>query len=182
MELCFLVKNQFLSNNKINSNIQRELLLKSTNAPNIYFNKLDGIIKKIKKSDRELQKDYGIDLDSKPIAFTGRVLPTPRQLNSDMRGKYYRTESAPARWAVFCFDNEVAQEQLTNFENLATDVENNSADIDTSTTDLAAIIEEASASLEEMSATVENLNEQNQLIGTEMKDTEHVAIQITNHS
>lgn len=74
------------------------------------------------------------------------------------------------------------QEQLTNFENLATDVENNSADIDTSTTDLAAIIEEASASLEEMSATVENLNEQNQLIGTEMKDTEHVAIQITNHS
>src|SRR5699024_5567229 len=43
MELCYLVPNQFLSNAKLNANVQRELLLKSTNAPNIYFNKLDSI-------------------------------------------------------------------------------------------------------------------------------------------
>jgi methyl-accepting chemotaxis protein len=72
------------------------------------------------------------------------------------------------------------QQLLTSFENLAVDIEKNSSETNASTSKLAAIIEESSASLEEMSASVENLNEQNQLIGKEMKDTEQVAIGITN--
>lgn len=72
--------------------------------------------------------------------------------------------------------------QFSNFESLVTGVRDNSSVIDHSTNDLAAIIEEASAGLEEMSATIENLNQQNQLIGEEMKDTEKVARRIVNHS
>lgn len=72
------------------------------------------------------------------------------------------------------------QQLLTSFEGLAVDIEKNSSETNSSTSELAAIIEEASASLEEMSASVENLNEQNQLIGQEVKDTEEVAISITN--
>lgn len=72
------------------------------------------------------------------------------------------------------------QQLLLNFENLAVDIEKNSSETNLSTNELAAIIEEASASLEEMSASVENLNEQNQLIGQEMKDTEQVAVKIVN--
>lgn len=70
------------------------------------------------------------------------------------------------------------QRLLTSFEHLAVDIEKNSSETNSSTSDLAAIIEQASASLEEMSASVENLNEQNQLIGEEIKETEQVAIGI----
>lgn len=72
------------------------------------------------------------------------------------------------------------QQLLTSFEHLAVDIEKNSTETDTSTSELAAIIEQASASLEEMSASIENLNEQNQLIGNEIKDTEQVAVSIVN--
>src|SRR5690625_946666 len=72
------------------------------------------------------------------------------------------------------------QQLLTSFEHLAVDIERNSTETDTSTSELAAIIEQASASLEEMSASIENLNEQNQLIGNEIKDTEQVAVSIVN--
>lgn len=72
------------------------------------------------------------------------------------------------------------QQLLTSFESLAVDINRNSSETNSSTSELAAIIEEASASLEEMSASVENLNEQNQLIGQEMKDTEQVAVEIIN--
>lgn len=70
------------------------------------------------------------------------------------------------------------QRLLTSFERLAVDIETNSSETNASTSDLAAIIEQASASLEEMSASVENLNEQNQLIGEEIKETEQVAVNI----
>src|SRR5699024_7270680 len=70
------------------------------------------------------------------------------------------------------------QRLLTSFEDLAVDIEKNSSETNSSTSDLAAIIEQASASLEEMSASVENLNEQNQLIGEEIKETEQVAVSI----
>src|SRR5690625_1456701 len=70
------------------------------------------------------------------------------------------------------------QRLLTSFEDLAVDIEKNSSETNSSTSDLAAIIEQSSASLEEMSASVENLNEQNQLIGEEIKETEQVAVSI----
>ena len=108
--------NQFLSNAKINSSIQRELLFKSTNTPNVYFHKLDGIVKKVAESESELQKSFGITMDTKPVSFTGRVLSTPRQLNGDNRGKFYKPAlSPPTRWAVFCFDMQVNPEELNGF-------------------------------------------------------------------
>src|SRR5699024_7876976 len=70
------------------------------------------------------------------------------------------------------------QRLLTSFEDLAVDIEKNSSETNSSTSDLAAIIEQSSASLEEMSASVENLNEKNQLIGEEIKETEQVAVSI----
>ena len=121
MELCTLVQNQFLSNSKINSNIQRELLLKSTNTPNVYFHKLDSVVKKVAAIETDLQRSFGIELDTKPVSFTGRVLPTPRQLNADSRGKFFSTKDAPARWAVFCFDMAISQDNLDGFVKQMTD-------------------------------------------------------------
>lgn len=72
------------------------------------------------------------------------------------------------------------EKELTTFEESVTFVEQYATETDESTNELAAIIEQASASLEEMSAAVESLNNQNQLIGEEMKNTEHVAVSITN--
>lgn len=72
------------------------------------------------------------------------------------------------------------EKRFTGFEVLAKGVKDNTSLVDTDTSELAAIIEQASASLEEMRATVENLNRQNQQIGEEMKDTEKVAVQMTN--
>jgi hypothetical protein len=115
MELCYLVPNQFLSNAKINAQIQRELLFKSTHTPNVYFNRLDSVVKKVAALEPELQRDFGIGLDTKPVAFTGRVLPTPRQLNGDNRGKFHTVKAPPAKWAVFSFDPAFNKDELTGF-------------------------------------------------------------------
>ena len=117
MELCFLVENQFLSNAKINPTIQRELLLKSTNAPNIYFNKLQNVINKVATSSPEIQEEFGIKLETKPVAFTGRVLQTPRQINGETRSKFFSTKPAPTRWAVFCLDQGISDGDLKSFVN-----------------------------------------------------------------
>lgn len=69
-------------------------------------------------------------------------------------------------------------ERFTSFEQLSTNLKDDSATIDEATNELASIIEQASASLEEMSATIDNLNQQNQLISEEMKDTEIVALNL----
>src|SRR5690625_679174 len=69
--------------------------------------------------------------------------------------------------------------KFTKFESQAINVEQNSISVDDDENDFVAVIEESSASLEEMSATIENLNQQNNLIGKEMKETEEVAKRIS---
>lgn len=115
MELCYLVPNQFLSNAKINSSIQRELLFKSTNTPNVYFNKLDTIVKKVAGQEPEIQKSFGIELDYKPVQFKGRVLPTPRQLNGDTRGPFHRSTAFTLNWSFITFDEELNKDSLSQF-------------------------------------------------------------------
>lgn len=70
---------------------------------------------------------------------------------------------------------EEINHQFTKFETVASEVERDSINVDEATNEFAALIEQSSASLEEMSATIETLNEQNNLIGTEMLETEKVA-------
>lgn len=118
LELCFLKNKEiyhFLSLAKINPTIQRELLLKSTHAPNVYFNKLDEIIKKVASTDPQLQRQFGLSLQSRPVTFQGRVLPTPRQLCRNTQDKFYSAASMPRRWAVFCFDASVELALLKKF-------------------------------------------------------------------
>lgn len=107
--------NQFLSNAKINTQIQRELLLKATNTPNVYFNKLGKIVDKVAASESELQREFGLSVDTKPVAFTGRVLNTPTILNSNRNEKFNTVGKLPAKWGVFCFDTSVTDEQLKGF-------------------------------------------------------------------
>lgn len=114
LELCLLEQSQFLSNAKINSAIQRELLLKSTNVPNVYFDKLNSIAEKISGTDPELQSQFGISIDKKPVSFEGRVLPTPNQLCRHNRDKFYSTKEAP-KWALFCFDDQIKLDDLARF-------------------------------------------------------------------
>src|SRR5699024_4311552 len=44
-----------------------------------------------------------------------RVLPTPRQLNADPRGSFYRVETPPTTWGVFCLDTTVTVAELKIF-------------------------------------------------------------------
>ena len=115
MELCLLKPNQFLSNQKIDSQIQRELLFKSTHTPNVYFDKLDNIVKKVANAQPEIRRAFGIALETKPLSFQGRVLPSPVQLNGDNRSKFYRTKPTPLKWAVFSFDMDITDEELQGF-------------------------------------------------------------------
>ena len=98
------------------------MLLKSTNTPNVYFTKLDSIVKKVASCEPDLQQSFGITLDPKPVSFTGRVLPTPRQLNGDNRGEFHKpAQTPPTRWSVFCFDLSVSEENLKGFVKQMTD-------------------------------------------------------------
>ncbi len=70
-------------------------------------------------------------------------------------------------------------EQFTVYEALAKNSEKRAIDIGNSTTDLSAMIEQSAASFEEISATVENLSEENESIRDDMKETEAIALQLT---
>ena len=115
LELCFMEENQFLSNQKITLSMQREMLRQSTHSPNMYFSKLDSIVKKAATVDLDLQEQFGVRLDPRPVSFESRVLNTPRQLCSNQRDKFYSTYELPKRWGVFCFDSKVTNEQLSDF-------------------------------------------------------------------
>lgn len=115
LELLFLVPNQFLSNAKINTQIQRELLLKATNTPNVYFNKLSKIVEKVAASEPAIMADFGVAVDTKPVSFMGRVLNTPQLLNSNRNDKFNLVGKTPKHWGVFCFDTSITAEQLKEF-------------------------------------------------------------------
>ena len=121
LELLFLVPNQFLSNAKINTQIQRELLLKATNTPNVYFNKLARVVEKVAASELDTQRDFGISLDTSPVSFMGRVLNAPRLLNSNRNDRFNQVGQMPKRWGVFRFDSAVTQENLQSFVKMMID-------------------------------------------------------------
>ncbi|XP_017478369.1 PREDICTED: protein argonaute-2-like, partial [Rhagoletis zephyria] len=118
LELCFLVPNQFLSTAKINTQIQRDMLLKATNCPNVYFNMLRKVIEKVAACELETQQDFGISLDTNPVTFMGRVLNAPRLLNSNRNDKFNQACKVPKNWGVVCFDSNVTQEQLSCFSSM----------------------------------------------------------------
>ncbi|MEN2769059.1 methyl-accepting chemotaxis protein [Ornithinibacillus xuwenensis] len=86
-----------------------------------------------------------------------------------------KTEQVNSAFSNLTTVLETISTQFTSFQYLANHVKDNSSTVDNATNELAAIIEQSSAALEEMSATVENLNEQNEAIGVEMKETEKEA-------
>ena len=115
LELCFLIDKQFLANSKIDSNIQRELLMKSTHSPNVYMDKLKKIVDKVSNIDQGLRKSFGISaICPSPAQFTGRVLPVPRTAEGP-RGSFYKSGQAPAKWGMFCFDPQVNVQNLGRF-------------------------------------------------------------------
>ncbi|KAJ6219071.1 hypothetical protein RDWZM_004883 [Blomia tropicalis] len=116
LELCFIPENQFLSNSKIGFETQKELLFKSTHAPNVYFNKITNYAKMITSSETGLQNEFGMQIDSKPLSVQGRVLPAPNQTGN--RGSFYRpaTKFANSKWGVICFD-QIQNDQIKLFAN-----------------------------------------------------------------
>ena len=118
LELCYLQESQFLNKTKFDMNIQRELLFKSTHQPNVYFHKVATIVNRINEADSKsggILKKFGMDLNSKAARFEGRVLPTPRNLNSTNRDRFYKVAPKLPEWVVFCFDNNFNEKQLENF-------------------------------------------------------------------
>lgn len=121
LELCYLQESQFLNKTKFDTNIQRELLFKSTHQPNVYFHKLARIMNRIKESDthQTLQK-FGMDISPKAARIQGRVLPAPRNLNSNNREGFYRAASPPS-WAIFTFDLGMEKRELERFKGVMID-------------------------------------------------------------
>lgn len=116
LELCHLKEGQFLNQTKIDANIQRDLLFKSTHTPNVYFHKVAKIINKIKEADQDkVLKEFGLDLDLRAARIEGRVLPTPRTLCSNQRDRLHKAANMP-HWGVFCFSNiQYKKEDLLRF-------------------------------------------------------------------
>lgn len=115
LELCLMKDKQFLSNARLNADIQAELLIASTHSPNIYFNHSNEIVKRIGGVADAQGKAFGIGTVSlKPIAISGRVLPAPAMKFAGMNDKFFKP-LPPMVWAFYCFDNQIKQEELDNF-------------------------------------------------------------------
>lgn len=115
LEVCRLVPNQFINNMKMNNYIQRELLLKATNPPNVYFKRLTSVAEKLSESCTNMQKEFGVELCPEPIRFQGRVLPLPKLLNGDNHAGFYKVQPPPSNWAVVCFDHRVDDKSFISF-------------------------------------------------------------------
>ncbi|KAJ6218814.1 hypothetical protein RDWZM_004626 [Blomia tropicalis] len=105
MELCYLVDKQFLSHQKIDQNLQQELLRSSTHSPNVYFNYTGNFINKISKINQDGQSKFGIkSISAQPARFKGRVIKAPK-----MKGgrTFFSGAKYDSKWAVIVFcDNE----------------------------------------------------------------------------
>lgn len=128
----------------------------------------NGIVEKIENNVQEVNKtnhhaleqmDLNMEIVKKQAEETGQVNDVFEQIT-----KYL----------------SMLNEGFTTYENLAQESERNATDIGNSTTDLSAMIEQASASFEEMSATIESLNKESQTISADMKETEEIALKLTN--
>ncbi|KAJ6224924.1 hypothetical protein RDWZM_003469 [Blomia tropicalis] len=116
MEMCTLVEPQFLSQNKIDQNIQRELLFKSTHVPNVYFNKTSNFVKRIQEIDSDgILKRFGIQLDPQAARIKGRVLPIPNTISKKMDDKFFHTVNTPPEWMIFALSEECRKNDLENF-------------------------------------------------------------------
>src|SRR6218665_1402467 len=102
LELCSLTIQQFLAHNKISPTVQREVLMRSTNAPNVYFNKLDKFVKRISSNSEKL-KSFGLALESKPMALSARVLEAPRNNGSGRSDPFVKPTNLK-HFSLFCLE------------------------------------------------------------------------------
>lgn len=113
MELCFLVKDQFVAEYKLPTSVQMDLLKMSSLAPNVYFPQVVNFVKVVSKIDLSIFDSFGIDLTTLPVKFPARVLPLPKILNNNHN--FLIPANTPAKWAVICFDPTVKKEELSSF-------------------------------------------------------------------
>lgn len=116
MELCKMPKCQFLNSNKLGADIQSQLLHRSTHMPDVYFEKVNNLVKKATKMNPELYDAFKLKLTDKPVAITGRVLDSPALLPSRPRGPFHNPISG-ANMAIFGLSSSVNERQLTDFSN-----------------------------------------------------------------
>ena len=123
LELCQLKEHQFLNKSKIDGNVQREMLFKSTHTPNVFFHKVAKIIGKIKEADSgNLLREFGLDMEPRAARIEGRVLPAPRTLCGNMRDSLHKTAATLPTWAIFCFnDVTYRRENLQQFARMMRD-------------------------------------------------------------
>ena len=105
LDLCYLLKSQFLDQQKFDTAIRNGLLFNSTHKPNHYFHKVTTFIKNITCSDANgVLNKFGIELDRKAARFDGRVLPRPKAIATIQRDKLYSTPMS-VKWTLFMFND-----------------------------------------------------------------------------
>ena len=114
MELCYLVDKQFLSHTKADKAVQNELLLKSTHAPNVYFDRCKKIVEKVSSLNPALQNAFGLKtISPKPVQLVGRVLPAAPM--SGRQNQFHKGGTVPTRWGVLVLDETVPADQVSIF-------------------------------------------------------------------
>lgn len=128
MEVCELLPNQFLVEQRQPQDVQTELLGAACLEPNVYFTKVVDFVRRIKAIDPLLLAHFGVDLSVKPVKLQARRLPLPTIFDGseNLRGRnqgqaanrwkgFYQPGTVPAKWAVFCYDDFVTEEKIKEF-------------------------------------------------------------------
>ncbi len=128
MEVCELLPDQFLVEQRQPQDVQTELLGAACLEPNVYFTKVVDFVRRIKAIDPLLLAHFGVELSVKPVKLQARRLPLPTILDGsqNLRGRnqgqaanrwkgFYQPGTVPAKWAVFCYDDFVTEEKIREF-------------------------------------------------------------------
>lgn len=116
MELCQMPRSQFLNCNKLGADIQAQLLRQSTHTPDVYFDKVNSLVKKAAQMNPELYDAFKLKLTEKPASLTGRVLQPPALLPDRPRGPFHKAING-SKMVMFGLSTSVTEQQLTNFAN-----------------------------------------------------------------
>ena len=112
MEVCQLVEDQFIADQKMDHAVQAEMITKAKHDPNVYFNKVKSFVEKIAQIDPQLLQAFEIKLTTKAVKLSGRQLPLPRILDGNRT--FHKVAKAPS-WALFCFDDSCNKGDGDNF-------------------------------------------------------------------
>lgn len=107
LELVTLVsRKQFLDSSRLTQAMKDELLDKSLDKPNSFFNDTTRIAIEIESSGSRKQKAFGLSVTTIPVQVTGRMLPLPLMHSASSGAPFNRAGNAPNVLSFICLSNE----------------------------------------------------------------------------